>query len=456
MRSPNSKAYLPEESLLSILLTAPAGYVDEAVDLGLRAEMFVNPECGQIYVAMCQAAALGESGEQAVFALMEERSGSTRSLLASLIADSSSYGQFTVKPLAKEIIGRWRRRQLEMQAKLIELKIGEVMKNPEEEPWKATKEAVAPLIDKMVNTLHDVQAEVSIAQQADSAKAQLVERLNGTAGKAGISTGFPEFDSRAYKIRQFEFWIIAGGTSAGKTALVCNLVSFLEHAGTDGAFFTLEMGAEELIERLAYIRSGNSFADAGKHPANRADVMRAIDLLRESTHLRIYDDLNSIEQITAKCRLLKSAGKLAYVVIDYLQLIEPPKSVMKERRDVQIGAVSRRLKAMARTLKVPVIALSQFNREFQKEGRPPRLWDLRESGSLEQDADRVWLIYVPPEKKDGTAQTDEDDTIEVMIDQAKCRGGPRPSARLVFKRPTYTFSWFVESKAESQDGFEGI
>ena len=456
MRSVVTKAYLPEESLLSILLTGESNLVDTVVDLGLRADMFGKVECGEVYRALCQAAALGDSGEAAVFDLLKERSAEVRALLNSLIGDATAYSRLEVKPLAKEIMGRWRRRQLDGTAKLIQLKIADIQKNPEEEPWKATKETVEPLLEKMVNTLNDVQTEVSLSQQADSAKAQLVERLNGTAGKAGLSTGFPEFDSRAYKIRQFEFWIIAGGTSAGKTALACNLVSFLEHAGSDGAFFTLEMGAEELIERLAYIRSGNSFADAGKHPANRADVLRAIDGLRESTHLRIYDDLNSIEQITAKCRLLKSAGKLAYVVIDYIQLIEPPKSVMKERRDVQIGAVSRRLKAMARTLKVPVIALSQFNRDFQKEGRPPRLWDLRESGSLEQDADRVWLLYVPPEKKDGTAQTDEDDTIEIMIDQAKCRGGPRPSARLVFKRPTYTFSWFVESKAESQDGFEGI
>lgn len=456
MRSVLNKAYLPEESLLSILLTGESNLVDTVVDIGLRAEMFSKEECAEVYRALCQAAALGDSGEAAVFDLLKERSADVRALLNSLIGDATAYSRLEIKPLAKEIMGRWRRRQLDGAAKLIQLKIADIQKNPEEEPWKATKETVEPLLEKMVNTLNDVQTEVSLTQQVDSAKTQLAERLSGKAGKTGLSTGFPEFDSRAYKIRQFELWIIAGGTSAGKTALVCNIVSFLDKSGVDGAFFTLEMGAEELIERLANIRSGISFADAGKHPANAAALYGAMDELRNSTHLRIYDDLTALDQITAKCRLLKSAGKLSYVVLDYLQLVEPPKSVMKERRDVQVGTISRRLKALARTLKVPVIALSQFNREFLKEGRPPRLWDLRESGSLEQDADRVWLMYVPAEKKAGTAQTDEDETVEVMVDQAKCRGGPRPSARLVFKRPTSTFSWYVEPKAESQSGFEGV
>ena len=456
MRSVVSKAYLPEESLLSILLTGESNLVDVVVDLGLRAEMFAKEECAEVYRALCQAAALGDSGEAAVFDLLKDRSAEVRALLNSLIGDATPGSRLEVKPLAKEIMGRWRRRQIDGSAKLIQLKIADIQKNPEEEPWSATKETIEPLLEKMVDTLNDVQKEVSLAQQVDSAKAQLVERLSGAAGKAGLSTGFPEFDTRAYKIRQFELWIIAGGTSAGKTALVCNIVSFLEAAGVDGAFFTLEMGAEELIERLGNIRSGISYADAGKHPANRDELFGAMDVLRESSHLRIYDDLTALDQITAKCRLLKSAGKLSYVVIDYLQLIEPPKAVMKERRDVQVGVISRRLKAMARTLKVPVIALSQFNRDFQKEGRPPRLWDLRESGSLEQDADRVWLLFVPAEKKVGTPQTDEDDTVEVMVDQAKCRGGPRPSARLVFKRPTSTFSWYVEPQAESQGGFEGV
>lgn len=449
MRSPVTKALLPEESLLSIL-AIESSYVDKALDLGLRPEMFEGEEATALFRAMCQAAALEQATDEfTVFQYLEERTEAMRAFMAPIFGSITTSLNFT--PLVEELMGRWRRRQLAQSAKLIDLKLTDVLRMPEQERWDATKETVEPLLEKMVNVLNDVQKEVTIKQQAESAWAEIEQRLSGRADAGGLSSGFPAFDEKAYKIRPFELWILAAGTSVGKTAMACGWANRLEQSNKNAAFFTLEMGAEEIIERIAIQRCGIRWSDVAKHPANKAELKRAVDGLKDSRCLRIYDGLSHLEQIEAKCRLLKSAGKLDAIIIDYLQLIEPPKDTKKERRDVQVGAISRRLKRLARTLRVPVQVLSQFNRDFLKEKRPPQIYDLRESGSLEQDADRIWLLHMPPTRKDESEQNDESETVEIIVDQGKCRGGPRPSARLVLNRPTYTFSWFVDpAPAETQ------
>lgn len=450
MRTTESRIFLPEDTLLSVL-AMEASHVDRAIDRGLRVEMFEGAEASSLFQAMCQASALEQAVDEAtVFTYVDSRTEPLRLYMNSIYCAFSTSSNFG--PLVEEVIGRWRRRQLSNHAKLISLQIAEVLKQPEEERWALTKEWVEPHIEKMVNVLNDVQEEHTLAQQTDEAWREAELRLSGKADAGGLSTGFPAFDTAAWMIRAHELWILAAGTSIGKSTLAVQWAARLAEAGKHVAFFTFEMGAGEVIERIAIHRSGTRWSDVSKHPANRAALRKAFNELRESPFLRIYDKIRSIEQIEAKCRLLKAAGKLDAYVIDYLQLVDPPKEAAREKREVQVSSISRRLKALCRTLHVPGMVLSQFNRDFLKEGRPPRIYDLRESGALEQDADRIWLMHMPAETKDGMQQTDETETVEIIVDQAKCRGGPRPSCRLVLKRPLYTFSWPVQAeKAEQAD-----
>jgi replicative DNA helicase len=141
-------------------------------------------------------------------------------------------------------------------------------------------------------------------------------------------------------------------------------------------------------------------------------------------------DAVRLEQIESAARLLASAPRgLSAVFVDYLQLVQPPADSRRDIREQQVAQMSRRLKLLALTLDVPVFVLAQLNRESEKDDRKPRLSDLRESGAIEQDADRVWFLYA--KENDPT----------VMLYQAKCRNGPAGiEAPFMFNRPIFKFT----------------
>ena len=246
----------------------------------------------------------------------------------------------------------------------------------------------------------------------------------------GYSTGFPDLDNRTAGLHNGNLVILAGRPGAGKTALALNIARHIAAEGVGVCILSLEMSAEQLTFR--FLSHGG--VDVQKMRTGRklghADLTQMASTASELGEREIYiDDSGSLNILEAKARVrrlgrtLRKAGKkLGLVVVDYLQLLESePEERNRENRATQVAVISRGLKALARDMNVPVMALSQLNRSVTKDtraNRRPMLSDLRESGAIEQDADLVLFLH-QDEGKVGAAEPEE---IELII--GKQRNGP--------------------------------
>ncbi len=238
---------------------------------------------------------------------------------------------------------------------------------------------------------------VPISEILRRAQAKLEELAKNKRSITGLETGFPDFDKITTGFQGGEMIILAARPGMGKTALALNMASYAAlHTKKAVAVFNLEMSAEMLINRMI---SSIGQIDAYKLQTGNMqekDWKRYNEALSQLANTNIYIEDNAgvtAQEIRAKCRRLASSEQgLGLVVIDYLQLVSSG-SRRIESRQVEVSEISRSLKTMALELGVPVIALSQLSRSAEKrESNQPMLADLRESGSLEQDADMVLFI----------------------------------------------------------------
>ena len=252
----------------------------------------------------------------------------------------------------------------------------------------------------------------------------------------GVETGFTDLDKMTTGLHPGEMIVVAARPSMGKTSLAMNIV---EHVALDAKLpvgvFSLEMSSESLVMRmissLARINS-HDMQDGMLTPQDFPRITDAAGRLANSS-LHIDDSAGlSILQLTARARRMWQQHGIKLFVIDYLQLLHSTSRRAGENRQQEIAEISSGIKALAKTLGVPVIVLSQLNRELEKDkNRKPRLSDLRESGSIEQDADLVGLLYKP-----GGVDEDTDDPesearpVNLLI--AKQRNGPTGDVPLTF------------------------
>ena len=230
-----------------------------------------------------------------------------------------------------------------------------------------------------------------------NAQAKLEELAKNKRTITGLETGFPDFDKITTGLHGGEMIILAARPGMGKTALALNMASFAAmHTKKAVAIFNLEMSAEMLVNRMiASVGQIDSYKLQTGNMLER-DWQRYNEALSQLSETNIYIEDNvsvTAQDIRAKCRRLASSETgLGLVVIDYLQLINSGNRRV-ESRQVEVSEISRALKTMAVELDVPVIALAQLSRSAEKrESNQPMLSDLRESGSLEQDADMVLFI----------------------------------------------------------------
>ncbi len=263
---------------------------------------------------------------------------------------------------------------------------------------------------------------------------------------AGVETGFYDLDDLTTGMLPGQLIIVAGRPGMGKTAFALNVAA---NAATnrsrpaDVAIFSLEMSQEEITNRILCADAGvDSHAlRTGRLPEDQ--LHRLSDAAGRLAEAHIWiDDSGSQQPFTlrTRARRLRSKGQLDLVIIDYLQLMTYPGA---ENRVQEISAISRSLKSLARELRVPVIALSQLNRSTEKEERKPKLADLRESGSIEQDADVVVLLYR------GELYKRTDDNVgkaEVIV--AKQRNGPTDTIELAFDSGSTRFANLAYGRAE--------
>ncbi len=250
-------------------------------------------------------------------------------------------------------------------------------------------------------------------------------------GTTGIPSGFPDLDRMTSGFQKSDLIIVAARPSVGKTAFALNVAQNVSvRAKESVAIFSLEMSASQLVQRILCAESN---VDATRMRTGKLEgddwekMTMAISTLSEAN---IYiDDSPSItvSDIRAKCRRLKKEKGLGMILIDYLQLIHG-RGKSGENRQQEVSEISRTLKAIARELEVPVIALSQLSRGVeQRQDKRPMMSDLRESGSIEQDADIVAFLY-----RDDyyNQESEKKNIIEIII--AKQRNGPVGTVELVF------------------------
>ncbi|GAX01614.1 replicative DNA helicase [Secundilactobacillus silagei] len=279
----------------------------------------------------------------------------------------------------------------------------------------------------------------------------------------GLSTGYPDLDKMTTGLHDDELMILAARPAVGKTAFALNIA---QNVGTKTdkavAIFSLEMSAESLVNRMLCAEGSINANHLRTGQLEEGEWQNLIVAMGSLSKAKIFiDDTAGIKmsEIRAKCRRLSKEqnGNLGLVVVDYLQLVE---STGAENRQQEVSAISRQLKKLAKELHVPVIALSQLSRGVeQRQDKRPVLSDIRESGSIEQDADIVSFLY-----RDDYYERDDDDSddsgggdndgeqdvgeVEVIIE--KNRSGPRGTVKLLFVKSYNKFSSIAYGADPSQ------
>jgi replicative DNA helicase len=292
-----------------------------------------------------------------------------------------------------------------------------------------------------------------VREAVDRAVQQVQQLIQGRGTINGVTTGFTDIDRMTFGLHPQEMIVLAARPSVGKTSFALNVAENVvlptrpDHPAIPTLFFSLEMGADQLAMRLlcshARVRMGrlrDGFIDAGEQKAlaQSAQAIKGAPLwIDDSGYITILE-------LRAKARRMHMRNKIGLIVIDYLQLISGTDP--RVPREQQIAEISRGIKAMAKELNIPIIVLSQLNRESEREKRRPRISDLRESGSIEQDADVVMLLSRKIDDGEGEYQG-EDNTRELII--AKQRNGPIGSVPLTFIPDLTRFENFVSQGAEA-------
>jgi replicative DNA helicase len=269
----------------------------------------------------------------------------------------------------------------------------------------------------------------------------------------GVGTGFADLDKMTSGLHGGEMIVIAARPSMGKTSLAMNIA---EHVAIElrlpVGVFSLEMTSESLVLRMLCSRSRVNLRNVREGFLAERDFPKLTGSAGKLASAPLFIDDSSglsILQLRAKARRMAQQYGIKLFVVDYLQLLHST-SRRAENRQQEIADISSGIKSLAKELNVPVMVLSQLNREIEREkGRPPRLSDLRESGAIEQDADVVGLLYRP---KSGNEDDEggggaEEDAVPLNLLLAKQRNGPTGDVELTFLKSYTRF----ESKAKVSD-----
>ena len=259
----------------------------------------------------------------------------------------------------------------------------------------------------------------------------------------GIATGFKKFDEQTSGLQRSDMVVVAGRPSMGKTTFAMNIA---EHVAIQGklpvAVFSMEMPGEQLAMRMMSslgridqlrVRTGKLGDDEWPRLASAVSLLSQVPLYIDDTAALTPTEIRARAR-----RLMREHGQLGLIVIDYLQLMQAPGAA--ENRTNEISTISRNLKALAKELNVPVVALSQLNRSLeQRTNKRPIMSDLRESGAIEQDADLVVFIY-----RDEVYNPDSSDKGSAEIIIAKQRNGPIGMTRLTFLGKYTRFENYID------------
>ena len=300
------------------------------------------------------------------------------------------------------------------------------------------EEEAGTILDRSEQLIFDIGEKRSskgfyhIGDVVRSAMAILEEMKKRNGKVTGIPTGFSGLDNYTAGLQNSDLIIVAARPGVGKTSLALN---FVEHAAirhkATAAIFSMEMSKEQLVNRIL---SSEALVELGKLRTGNVEaeeMSRLSHVLKDIVTAPIYIDDTAgitVAEIKAKCLRLKMEKGLGLVVIDYLQLMHSGRR--GSNRTTEVGEISRSLKIMAKELNVPVVTLSQLNRAAESEKRRPKISDLRESGSIEQDADIVLLLYNPASDSDAEP-AEAANILECIV--AKNRSGSVGTVKLAWR-----------------------
>ena len=276
-----------------------------------------------------------------------------------------------------------------------------------------------------------------------------LDRMHQNRGQLmGLRTGYSAIDTITQGLQNSDFIVLAARPSVGKTSLALNIAENVSlREGKSVGVFSLEMSKEQLVLRLlSSVTKINSFNLRSGHVSD-LDFPKIADALGTLSNAKMFidDTVNiSVMELRTKARRLKMEHGLDLLIVDYLQLMQPGQQNRDGNRVQEVSDISRGLKALARELGIPIMALSQLSRQTEaREKGEPRLSDLRESGAIEQDADVVIFLYRDAERSDDAAVTGE----AINFNVAKHRNGPTGSGQLWFRKEETRFINLVRERA---------
>lgn len=268
-----------------------------------------------------------------------------------------------------------------------------------------------------------------------------LDKLKKPKNSMGITTGLPEMDNILGGFQPPDFSILAARPGIGKTALIVNCLLATLSQGKRGILFSLEMSNEQIIQRMivnqaevdgSFLRTGGGHSPQSIEKIEKRLTEAAVKLYDQSGLILLCDhpDLD----IEGLCELSKSAQGIEIVFVDYLQLVKGSSESRKRDRHIEIGEVSRGLKTLAKDLFIPVVSAAQLRRVSENRTKKPVLSDLRESGSLEQDADQVIMIHRDLDEDGGISQEGE-----ALLMVQKNRHGATGVAKVFYRGRHFKF-----------------
>jgi len=445
-----------EQGVLGSMLISPRDTIAECVEK-INEEYFYVPAHQTIYTVLVELWNAGQAIDLITFTQVLR----DRNLLESLGGAAFVTGLFTFVPTAANV-------QYYLDIVRDKYILREIIAAATESVRRAYEEQdeVNNLLDEVEQRIFAVGEDrfkgqmLSMKEQVMSTLESIEKLFENKGAITGVSTGFRDLDKLTSGLHSSEMIVIAARPSMGKTALAMNIA---EHAAIQlklpVAIFSLEMSAQQLVQRMLCSRARVNLAKTRDGFLAEADFPKLTNAASKLAEAKIFIDDSaglSILELRAKARRLKAQQEVQLIVVDYLQLLRSTSRRAQDNRQLEISEISAGLKGLAKELKIPIIVVAQLNRNPEirtGSGKGvPRLADLRESGSIEQDADLVGLLV----REEYYADSDEERTemegkAELII--AKQRNGPIGQVKLTFLKDFTRFEDRAEDAAEPEEAF---